>query len=229
MPLDSLPIEHHLNVTRTARYFTLGDPATAGHVWFAIHGYGQLAATFLTHLATLNAPSRLLVAPEALSRFYLSEGKGPPGASWMTKEDREHEIQDYVSFLDQVSAEIRSRCPAGTRFYGFGFSQGVATLGRWFDRGTARLDGFCLWAGTLPQEMVLAQRHPALDGQPIALVLGQRDKYLDQDWLDNETRRVSSAGASEVRQFSFDGGHRLDRTVLAQVAGFLETPSAVAP
>ena len=229
MPLDSLPIEHHLNVTRTARYFTLGDPATAGHVWFAIHGYGQLAATFLTHLATLNAPSRLLVAPEALSRFYLSEGTGPPGASWMTKEDREHEIQDYVSFLDQVSAEIRSRCPAGTRFYGFGFSQGVATLGRWFDRGTARLDGFCLWAGTLPQEMVLAQRHPALDGQPIALVLGQRDKYLDQDWLDNETRRVSSAGASEVRQFSFDGGHRLDRTVLAQVAGFLETPSAGAP
>ena len=223
MSSHPIPVEHHLSVTRTARYFTLGDPATAEHVWFAIHGYGQLAASFLGYLATQSSPTRLIVAPEALSRFYLSEGKGPPGASWMTKEDREHEIQDYVNFLDRVSAEVRERCRAGARCYGFGFSQGVATLGRWFDRGTMKLDGYCLWAGTLPQEMDFAHHHPALAGKPVALVLGQRDKYLGQDWLESERLRLVGAGAGEVRQFSFDGGHRLDRTVLAAVAESLES------
>lgn len=229
MPLNPSPVEHHLSITRTARYFTLGDPATAENVWFAIHGYGQLAANFLGYLATQSSPTRLIVAPEALSRFYLSEGKGPPGASWMTKEDRENEIKDYVNFLDQVSAEIRGRCRAGASAYGLGFSQGVATLGRWFDRSTTRLDGFCFWAGTLPQEMDLAQSHPALAGRRVALAVGQRDNYFGQDWLETESRRIVRAGAADVRQFPFEGGHRLDRTVLGLVAGFLEGPRAAVP
>jgi predicted esterase len=229
MPSRSSPVEHQLAVTRTARYFTLGDPATARQVWFAIHGYGQLAATFLGHLATLSAPSRLIVAPEALSRFYLSDGRGPPGASWMTKEDRQNEIADYVNYLDQVSDEVRGTCAAGARYLGVGFSQGVATLGRWLDRGAAGLDGCCFWAGTLPPEMDLTRQHPALAGRPVALVVGDRDEYFGRGWLESESRRLASAAAGEVRTFSFAGGHRLDRTVLSSVAGFLEGPSVAAP
>ena len=216
------PVEHHLSVTRTARYFTLGDPGTAKHIWFALHGYGQLAEKFIGYLATLAGDSRLIVAPEALSRFYLDQGRGPPGASWMTKEDRDHEITDYVSYLDQLSTTIRGRCPAEARSYALGFSQGVATLGRWLARGEARHDAYCLWAGTLPQELDLASSHPALAGRKVALVVGHRDEYLTQDWLGTESRRLLSV-AGEVRQFPFDGGHRLDRTMLADVAAFFET------
>jgi hypothetical protein len=115
MSPNPLPVEHHLAVPRTARYFTLGDPARAKHIWFALHGYGQLAVNFIGYLATLDNGSRLIVAPEALSRFYLDQGKGPPGASWMTKEDREHEIADYVRSLDQLSGAIRSLVPAEAR------------------------------------------------------------------------------------------------------------------
>jgi predicted esterase len=217
------PAEHHLPVTRTARYFTLGDPAKADHVWFALHGYGQLASTFVGYFATLDNGSRLIVAPEALSRFYLNEGNGPPGASWMTKEDREHEITDYVRYLDQVWDAVRSNCRETARSYALGFSQGVATLGRWLDRGAAKPDAFCLWAGTLPQEMALTTPHPALASRRVALVAGNRDKYLRQDWLDHESARMAEAAAGEVRRFPFDGGHRLDRNVLASVAEFFES------
>lgn len=216
-----MPQEHHLAVTRTARYFTLGNPETASHIWFALHGYGQLAEKFIGYLATLAGDSRLIVAPEALSRFYLDQGRGPPGASWMTKEDRDHEIADYVSYLDQVSTEIRSRCSAGVRSYGLGFSQGVATLGRWMDRGQTKHDAYCMWAGTLPQELDLSRPHRALEGRKVALVVGHRDEFLTQDWLGNESRRLEGI-AGEVRQFPFHGGHRLDRTVLADVAAFFE-------
>lgn len=217
-----LPAEHHLPVTRTARYFTLGDPAKAEHIWFALHGYGQLASAFLGYLATLDNGSRFIVAPEALSRFYLDESTGAPGASWMTREDRENEISDYVRYLDQVCAEVRSNCRGTPRSYALGFSQGVATLGRWLDRGAMKHDAVCFWAGTLPQELELRGPHPALAGRRVALVAGQRDKYLKQDWLDREGGRMAQAGAGEVRQFSFEGGHRLDRTVLGSVGAFFE-------
>src|SRR2546425_708962 len=101
--------EHHIGVARTARYFTLGNSSSGvGEVWFACHGYGQLAARFLEKLRVLDGGRRYLVAPEGLSRFYLS---GSPterrvGASWMTREDRLAEIEDYVRYLDAVYADV---------------------------------------------------------------------------------------------------------------------------
>src|SRR2546426_7091347 len=66
--------EHHIGVTRSARYFTLGDSSRGvGEVWFVCHGYGQLAARFLEKLRVLDDGRRYLVAPEGLSRFYLTE------------------------------------------------------------------------------------------------------------------------------------------------------------
>jgi len=75
----------------------------------------------------------------------------------------------------------------------------------------------------LPQELDLTRPHPALSGRRVALVVGHRDEYLTQDWLGTESRRPSGV-AGEVRQFPFHGGHRLDRTVLAEVAAFCEAP-----
>src|SRR5881296_2809116 len=83
--------EHHIGVSRTARYFTLGDCSPGvGEVWFVCHGYGQLASRFLEKLRVLDDGRRYLLAPEGLSRFYLSEspterrvgartGTAPPG------------------------------------------------------------------------------------------------------------------------------------------------------
>ena len=37
-------VEHHLEVSRTARYWVLGEGTAAPReVWFVLHGYGQLA------------------------------------------------------------------------------------------------------------------------------------------------------------------------------------------
>src|SRR5881409_4124826 len=105
--------EHHLSVSRTARYFTLGESSRAvGEVWFACHGYGQLAARFLEKLRVLDDGTRYLVAPEGLSRFYLTERttERRVGASWMTREDRLAEIADYVRYLDAVYDDVFVRC-----------------------------------------------------------------------------------------------------------------------
>src|SRR5213596_1082227 len=143
--------EHHLSVSRTARYFTLGEGSAAvAEVWFACHGYGQLAARFLEKLRVLDDATRYLVAPEGLSRFYLSEipTERRVGASWMTREDRLAEIEDSVQYLDAVYQDVfgsldRSRVTV----HAVGFSQGAATVSRWTGLGRAKVDRVTLWGG----------------------------------------------------------------------------------
>ena len=93
--------EHHLAVNRTARYHTLGEPSAAlRQVWFVLHGHAQLSAFFIRHFAVLDDGTRLIVAPEALDRFYVDRttftgaGQARVAATWMTKEDRLAEIAD---------------------------------------------------------------------------------------------------------------------------------------
>src|SRR5438874_13785220 len=146
--------EHVLSTSRTARYFTLGHPTDATELWFVCHGYGQLASRFLERFRALESPGRCIVAPEGLSRFYLTEHptERRVGASWMTREDRLHEIDDYVRYLDAVS---RAVTPATAQVTALGFSQGTATVCRWAARGSARLERLILWGGEVPPDLDL--------------------------------------------------------------------------
>ncbi|HEX6693325.1 MAG TPA: hypothetical protein VF035_01355, partial [Longimicrobiales bacterium] len=124
--------ELHIAVQKTARYAVLGDLADPREVWFVIHGYGQLARRFLRRFTSLVGDGRLIVAPEALNRYYFETSPGVHardagiGGTWMTHEDRETEIADYIAYLDQLYHFIiggAQRVPA--RVVVLGFSQGV--------------------------------------------------------------------------------------------------------
>jgi len=169
--------EQHITVQRTARYFTLGGSDDRGReirdLWIVCHGYGQLAASFLRAFTPIATPSRRIVAPEGLSRFYLDSNRKAAnpdpriGASWMTREDREHEIADQIAYLDAVHDHVRAALePSVVRLRVLGFSQGVATVARWLAYGRARADDVIFWAGSFPAEIELAPDVPAeaLDG-----------------------------------------------------------------
>src|SRR6266571_4009811 len=146
--------EHSLSTSRTARYFTLGHPSDARELWFVCHGYGQLASRFLERFRSLESQRRCIVAPEGLSRFYLTEHatERRVGASWMTREDRLHEIDDYVRYLDALHAVVAS---AEARVTALGFSQGTATVCRWAAYGSARIDRLIVWGGEVPPDLDL--------------------------------------------------------------------------
>ena len=75
--------EHHLEVTRTARYYRVGHCDQEGELWYVLHGYRQTAARFLRRFTTLANDSRMVVAPEALNRFYLGKEPGRHGPESM--------------------------------------------------------------------------------------------------------------------------------------------------
>lgn len=215
--------ERHIRVRRTARYHSLGEPGPrTRQVWLACHGYGQLAARFLRRFDAIADDSRYIVAPEALNRFYIRPDPGPHGpgapvgATWMTREDRLHEIEDYVAYLDALSGEIFAEVDrAAVEFFALGFSQGVATICRWAARAPLPPDRLVLWAGSLPDEM---EAGPHLFGDAlVTLVLGNDDPY-GRDGADQRIIDRLGAGGMPFDLLRFPGGHELDATVLRTLA-----------
>lgn len=227
MPPDDPPIrEHQIRVERTARYHVLGAAGPGVHrCWFVLHGYGYLAAPLLRRCASLAAPDAIVVAPEALSRFYLNLNLDSPaghanarvGASWMTREARAAEIADYVAYLDRLHVEIRRECGGGpleTRV--LGFSQGVATAVRWALFGAGDPPPvLLLWAGQLPPEIWTDQARTRLGSSELLLAAGDADPFLSPDDVTRTADRLRTA-RYHVRQFGFAGGHTITPETLAQ-------------
>ncbi len=209
--------EHHVMVSRTARYVTFGSPhATAREIWFAFHGYGQLAGSFATALEALDDGRRLVVVPEGLSRFYLTGTGGGIGASWMTSEDRLHEIEDYIGYLDAILQTVERETTAGTRptIHLLGFSQGSATACRWIAHGAVRPKRLIIWGGEIPADLdwtVTGNAFRSLD--EVVLVAGTDDRYATSQALERHADVLRSHGVRH-RTVAFEGGHRLDDDAL---------------
>jgi predicted esterase len=216
--------EHHIGVTRSARYFTLGDSSRGvGEVWFVCHGYGQLASRFLEKLRVLDDGRRYLVAPEGLSRFYLSESptERRVGASWMTREDRLAEIEDYVRYLDAVYADVfgsldRARVTAHV----LGYSQGASTVSRWVAMGKAKIDRLTLWGGEFPPDLDLTLDTVVnrLRAARMTLVYGRSDEYVTPKVVSGIVQRLRQHEIP-YEEIPFDGGHELNEAVLRRLSG----------
>ncbi|MBV6403681.1 MAG: hypothetical protein IT228_03325 [Flavobacteriales bacterium] len=208
--------EHFIRVGRTARYHQLGDPRTAPRLWVVVHGYGQLARYFLNAFAPVAGPDAV-VAPEGLNRFYLDAAHQRVGATWMTREDREHEIQDHVRYLDTLVDLLQPT--AGHRpLHVLGFSQGVATVVRWLVHGTHHPRQAVLWGGSLPPELKREDLARAFAGCNVDLVHGEQDHLVPQAQWEQGAERLTAAGIA-VRRHLFQGGHILDPVVLRRCFG----------
>jgi predicted esterase len=215
--------EHRIRVDRTARYYVLGSAgAHVRRLWIVLHGYGQLAASLLRRCEPLAAPDTLVVAPEALSRFYITpvspadHGNARVGASWMTREARESEIADYVAYLDLLHTELTRDCAAAPETRVLGFSQGVATAVRWALLGTAAPPRqLLLWAGHLPPEIWSDAARTRLADTELVLAAGDTDPYIAPGDLEKGVERAQAFGY-RVRGLSFSGGHVITPEALRQ-------------
>ena len=218
--------EHHITVSRTARYATLGDGVTSPRqVGFACHGHSQLATRFIRYFGALDDGSRLIVAPEGLSRFYIENtagehGRGADvGATWMTREDRLNEIKDYVAYLDALYGEVFARVErSAVSFWVLGFSQGAATASRWAAHGDATIDHLILWGGTLPPDLDMPAFKKRMQKGRLTIVVGNQDQFIPAKLVAEEVERLDAA-AIDYEVERFDGAHQLNKDVLAKVVG----------
>jgi predicted esterase len=218
--------EHHIEVRRTARYYTIGDPGPdTRDVWFVCHGYGQLAGHFIREFESIADGSRLIVAPEALSRYYLStapafhSASSTTGATWMTRDDRETDIADYVAYLDTlydaVFTQVRRE---GATVTVVGFSQGGATANRWLTRGRARADRLIMWGALLASDADLNQAAIFFRDVRLTIVYGKKDQFANEGMIADYEKLLRERHIP-YELVTFDGGHRMDRKTLLALAG----------
>lgn len=215
--MSTSPSFHSLRVPRTARIAVLGTPEEASEWWVVLHGYGQLAADFIQPFAPVVTSDRCVVAPEGLSRFYVDEmdRHEEVGASWMTREDRAHEIADALHYLD---AAVRHLCPdeAPPSVHSLGFSQGAATASRWALLGDTAVEQLVLWGGAPAHDLDLSAHAKALRALHLTMVIGSEDPYVTPERRRAVRRRLATHDIP-VTVRSFDGGHRLDTATLETI------------
>jgi predicted esterase len=215
-------IEHELEFNFKARYYTLGSikPDTKG-IWFVIHGYGQLAKYFIKKFQILESHKICVVAPEGLSRFYLENfeaGKGRNndrvGATWMTKENRQADIHNYITFLNKLYQHILAGRKLPTTI--LGFSQGAATASRWALGPQIDYQQLIIWSGVFPPDMDIASAHAKLKDKEVKFVYGNKDPFLT-DARFVEMEEIRKQLKVEVSTSTFDGGHEIDESALLQL------------
>ncbi len=219
--------QHTLRVQRTARYHLSDALLPGSELWYVLHGYGQLAADFIESLAVIRESNdahlvargrRILVAPEGLSRFYLSGTRGTIGASWMTRDFRDEEIEDYIAYLDTLHETLRAANPG--KDVVFGFSQGTATASRWVAGGAVQPDVLVLWGGTVPPD-ISERGLQILRTIPRRIIaFGDNDRYADEDRIRQELDSLNDRDLP-FEVLRFDGGHELPESALVRLLKLL--------
>ncbi len=188
------------------------------NVWFVCHGYSQLAERFLTQFESLNNGENLIVAPEGLHRLYLEGMSGKVGASWMTREDRDNDIEDYVNYLDKVYEEVLMD-PAieNVNIYVLGFSQGTATVCRWMTMGKSTATRIFLWAGAVPDDLNFAKDVKKLNKLKPVILLGKKDEFITEDDLKKHLVFLEKVNMNYDLMI-YEGSHQIVPSTLQKLA-----------
>lgn len=196
------------------RYFKQGEVEAPVH-WVALHGYRQLANRFIRKFGSLDPSKHAVYAPEGPSRFYLDGYTGMVGASWMTKEDREQDIQNYVQQLDAFYDSTIAKAKPQKRIL-LGFSQGAATAVRWWCKGHAEFDELVIWAGTIPNDMDMSTLDMKLN-QPVRVFIGDDDPFNKENHITSALQILEQSKVPYQLE-TFSGGHDIEQKALSDFA-----------
>jgi predicted esterase len=218
--MQELPITFNFK----ARYFKLGQINNQTKaVWFVLHGYGHLAKYFLKKFTSLESHNICVIAPEGLSHFYLEDvntrsktGNNRVGATWMTRENRLADIENYIQFLNTVyTTELKlfPNLPVTL----LGFSQGAATVSRWAIHNSVQFNDLILWAGIFPDDMDFEKGKELLKNKRVYQVYGNKDPFLTDARILEMKTLAEKIGVTSA-PIIFDGGHELhDETLLSLI------------
>lgn len=210
--------KHQITVQKTAHYVTIGElNEHTENVWFVIHGYGQLAEYFIKKFKVLDDGKSVIIAPEALSKFYLKEFSGRVGATWMTKYERDSEITDYINYLNQLYQTVLEGFDTNKlKINILGFSQGTATVARWCMNETIKYDRLILWAGYFGNGIKDVVDSTKLADKEVVLCYGKEDEFLIKIDIQQYEQDIQEV-IPHIQVHTFEGGHTIDEELILKI------------
>jgi predicted esterase len=202
----------YLKVQKTARIVTEGsNNPDLKSVWLIAHGYGQLSTFFINKFEKLFTEENMFIVPEGLHRYYLNGFSGKIGASWMTREEREKDIEDYCEYLDVVYENYIRPLDKKVIVNALGFSQGGATICRWAAHTKNRIDNLIVWGSVIPPDMIPIAIGRETDVQKLRnvnwhYVAGDKDELLS-DKRRVEQLEILDKNGIKPNSIHYAGGH----------------------
>jgi len=203
-------MEQKLRTNKTFRYEVSSESNEFDTVLYVLHGYGQQAQYFIRKFRPF-FDKMLVVAPEGMHRFYLSGSSGRVGASWMTKEAREDDIEDNIEWLNQLDAHISQKYPVKRKIL-LGFSQGGATAARWYHKGAVSFDAMILWACVFPPDLSPEEEISPAGHQHFAI--GDEDEFYNTEAQSELVKFYLNKGFST---HTFEGKHDIEPNTLDSI------------
>ena len=203
-------MKHYLEAPSTFRYVTHGSEK-APHLLIVLHGYGQLAEYFIQKFTHLDSDF-FIVAPEGMHRFYLKGSSGRVGASWMTKEERQLDIQTNLNWLNTLLAKLTS-VNTYQKISLLGFSQGGATAARWF-HATNQFDHFISWASVFPPDLEQELTKTPNATKNNFFIIGTNDEFVTPDEQKNLLQFYQDKGYQTI---VYEGKHAIDSACLQKL------------
>jgi len=214
--------ENHIEVKKTARYFTLGELSkNTKQLWIVLHGYGYHAAFFIEKFKAIIDEETVVVAPEGLSKFYKEGFSGKVGASWMTKEDRLNEIKDQIYYLNHLTETLLQQVDKNNISINvLGFSQGGATLIRWLNDRKIKAHNLILWATSIPNDFDYAANKDLFEASNNYFFLGKQDPFMK--WISpKELEKKLDNYKIDFNITWFEGEHDIPKEELLKLNDYI--------
>ncbi len=221
--------ERTLKTQRTARFYIAGTPSDkTNQILIVLHGYGQLAGDFIKQFDEFISDDTLIIAPEALSRFYRAASGNIIGASWMTKEDRQNEIIDYIVYLDSVLKEVwketlKQKNGNEIKISILGFSQGVHTAVRWFTNSSYHFDKLFLCSNDFPKDADFETLKTKSESAKLFYIYGNSDNVISQNVYENSVQLLLK-NEIKFEKIIFNGKHTINQDILIKAFGVTKYP-----
>ena len=211
-------MKKQISIPKTHKYSQLGEfSEKTNTVWIVLHGYGMLSEFFIKKFECILNEKTVVIAPEGSNRFYLNNNYSRVGASWMTKVDKEKDIEDNISFIETLYTKIVDDIGHNNfKLKTLGFSQGGATLVRWIMSNSIKVDSLILWGSDIPQDCLTNQNKSRWSSINIKIVIGKKDEYISDENKKKVIDAVNSYGLS-YKLIEYDGPHKIIESELIKL------------
>jgi len=182
-------------------------------VWFAFHGLGYLSRYFIRYFRNL-PDNEYIICPQAPSKYYQGNDFKYVGASWLTKENTELEMQNLVHYLDAIELqEIPPHLPVKI----LGYSQGVSVAMRWMASSKKKVSQLIIHSGSIPVELKANdfKDYPKLR---VDLIYGKKDEYLTEEKLAYQLDKAHELFGNRVHVHAFDGVHEVNSDLIEELS-----------
>ena len=185
------------------------------NVWLVCHGIGYLSRYFIRHFNHLDVDENYIIAPQAQSKYYLKSDYRHVGASWLTRENLEAEIDNVLNYLDEVFME--ENLAEVPNLIVLGYSQGVSVATRYLAQRKINCAQLILHSGKVPAELT-AKDFAFLKDTKVTYLYGTQDEYLKKGIIEVEETRLKSLFPYNFEIQTYDGGHEFNTDIIEKLS-----------